>query len=113
MELFKPTKGVGLLTKPQKLYLNNTNLILALGKQNAETGTMRETFFANQMKHLHEIHLAEKGDFLIDRKYTFEIGGKRKKTKQIRGVKNSYIIRDDIEIGNLNIIPLYLFGLLY
>lgn len=113
MELFKPTKGVGSLTKPQKLYLNNTNLVLALGKQNAEIGTMRETFFANQMKHLHEIHLAEKGDFLIDRKYTFEIGGKGKTSKQIRGVKNSYIVRDDIEVGSLNIIPLYLFGLLY
>lgn len=113
MELFKPTKGVGSLTKPQKLYLNNTNLILALGKQNAEIGTMRETFFANQMKHLHEIHLAEKGDFLIDRKYTFEIGGKGKTTKQIKGVENSYIVRDDIDVGSLNIIPLYLFGLLY
>ncbi len=113
MELFKPTKGVGLLTKPQKLYLNNTNLILALGKQNAKIGTMRETFFANQMKHLHEIHLAEKGDFLIDRKYTFEIGGKGKTTKQIKNIENSYIVKDDIEIGSLNIIPLYLFGLLY
>lgn len=113
MELFKPTKGVGSLTKPQKLYLNNTNLVLALGKQNAEVGTMRETFFANQMKHLHKIHLAEKGDFLIDRKYTFEIGGKRKTSKQIKGIKNSYLVKDDIEVGSLNIIPLYLFGLLY
>lgn len=113
MELYQPTKGVGALTKPQKLYLNNTNLVLALGKQNANQGTLRETFFANQMKHLHEIHLAEKGDFIINRKYTFEIGGKGKASKQIKGIKNSFVVRDDMEVGSLNIIPLYLFGLLY
>lgn len=115
MELFKPTKGVGAFTKPEKLYLNNTNLILALSKNANEVGTMRETFFANQFKHLpnHEIHLAEKGDFIIDRKYTFEIGGKGKTAKQIQGIENSYVVRDDMEIGSLNIIPLYLFGLLY
>ncbi|MCF6298114.1 MAG: hypothetical protein L3J08_09075 [Flavobacteriaceae bacterium] len=65
------------------------------------------------MKHLHEIHLTEKGDFIIDRKYTFEIGGKGKSSKQIKGIKNSFIVRDDMEVGSLNIIPLYLFGLLY
>jgi len=113
MELYQPTKGVGALTKPQKLYLNNTNLIFALGKQNANEGTLRETFFANQMKHLHEIHLADKGDFIVNRKYTFEIGGKGKNSKQISGVKNSFVVRDDMEVGSLNIIPLYLFGLLY
>ncbi|MEW4922176.1 AAA family ATPase [Algibacter sp. 2305UL17-15] len=113
MELYKPTKGVGALTKPEKLYLNNPNLVYALGKQNTEIGTLRETFFANQMKHLHEIHLAEKGDFLIDRTYTFEIGGKGKTSKQIQGVKNSFVVRDDMEVGALNVIPLYLFGFLY
>ncbi len=113
MELFKPTKGVGMLTKPEKLFLNNSNLVYALGKQNAEIGTLRETFFANQMKYLHEIHLAEKGDFLVDRTYTFEIGGKNKTTKQIKGVENSYVVRDDMEVGSLNIIPIYLFGFLY
>ncbi|WP_299126638.1 AAA family ATPase [uncultured Winogradskyella sp.] len=113
MELYKPAKGVGALTKPEKLYLNNPNLVYALGKENAEVGTLRETFFANQMKHIHEIHLAEKGDFIIERKYTFEIGGKNKKTKQIKGVPNSFVIRDDMEVGSLNIIPLYLFGFLY
>lgn len=68
MELYKPTKGVGALTKPEKLYLNNTNLIFALDKKQAEVGTLRETFFANQMKHIHEIHLAEREDFLINKK---------------------------------------------
>lgn len=113
MELYTPTKGVGAFTKPEKLYLNNTNLMFALGKSNTETGTLRETFFANQMKGLHEIHLAEKGDFLIDRKYVFEIGGKGKSAKQIDTVKNGYVVRDDIEIGAMNIIPLWLFGFMY
>ncbi|MGB7393169.1 MAG: AAA family ATPase [Pricia sp.] len=112
-ELFRPTKGVGALTKPEKLYLNNTNLIYALAQKNAETGTLSETFFSNQMKGLHEMHLAEKGDFLIDQKYTFEIGGKGKSAKQIGGVPNSYVVRDDIEVGAINIIPLWLFGFMY
>ncbi|WP_445735328.1 ATP-binding protein [Mariniflexile sp.] len=113
MELYKPTKGIGAFTKPQKLYLNNPNLVYALGKQNAEIGTLRETFFANQMKHLYEIHLAEQGDFIVDRIYTFEIGGKGKSSKQIQGVENSFVVRDDMEVGSLNVIPLYLFGFLY
>tara|TARA_R110002096_G_scaffold293741_1_gene488105 strand:- start:7727 stop:8920 length:1194 start_codon:yes stop_codon:yes gene_type:complete len=113
MELYKPTKGVGAFTKPEKLYLNNPNLAYALGKQNVEIGALRETFFANQMKYLHDIHLAEKGDFIIDRTYTFEIGGKGKTSKQIRSVKNSFVVRDDMEVGGLNVIPLYLFGFLY
>lgn len=74
MELCKPTKGIGVLNKPEKLYLNNTNLMHALAAKQSEIGTLRETFFANQMKHIHEIHLAEKGDFIINKKYTFEIG---------------------------------------
>lgn len=113
IELYKPTKGIGALTKPEKLYLNNSNLLYALGKQNTEVGTIRETFFANQIKNIYDIHLAEKGDFLVDRKYTFEIGGKGKTSKQIKGIKNSFVVRDDMEVGGLNIIPLYLFGFLY
>ncbi|KPM31908.1 AAA ATPase [Croceitalea dokdonensis DOKDO 023] len=115
ISLFKPDKGIGQFTKPEKLYLNNTNIVNALGKGNAEIGTVRETFFANQFKHLKncEIHLAEKADFIIDRKFTFEIGGKGKSSKQIKNVANSYVVRDDMEVGALNIIPLYLFGLMY
>lgn len=113
MALYSPTKGVGALTKPEKLYLNNANWVYALGKTEAQIGTARETFFANQFQHLYEIHLAEKGDFLINKTHTFEIGGKGKQKKQIQSIPNSYIVRDDIEVGGLNIIPLYLFGLLY
>ncbi len=113
MELFTPKKGIGAFTKPEKLYLQNTNIIYALGTDNVEIGAVRETFFANQMQYLHTIHLSDKGDFLIDEKYTFEIGGSSKKTKQIQGIPNSYIVRDDVEVGGLNSIPLYLFGFLY
>jgi hypothetical protein len=113
MEFYKPAKGIGAFTKPEKLYLHNTNLIYALGKNNAEKGALRETFFANQLRNVHEIHLAEKGDFLIDGKYTFEVGGKGKDSKQIKGVQNSFIVRDDMEVGAMNIIPLWLFGFLY
>lgn len=113
MELYKPTKGIGAFTKPEKLYLNNSNLAYALDEKNLEIGTLRETFFANQMKHIHEIHLAEKGDFIVDRTYTFEIGGKGKTLKQIQGIKDGFVVKDDIEVGGLNVIPLYLFGFLY
>jgi hypothetical protein len=113
MQLNRKSKGIGKLTKPEKLYLNNTNLIYVLGRENVEIGSIRETFFANQLRKDHQINLAEKGDFLIDEKYTFEIGGSNKKTKQITGLENAYVVRDDLEVGALNIIPLYLFGFLY
>jgi predicted AAA+ superfamily ATPase len=112
-ELFSPAKGIGALTKPEKLYLNNTNLVYVLSKNHASEGTLRETFFANQLKHLYEIHLPKKGDFLVEGKYTFEIGGKGKKSTQIKGVPNGFVVKDNIEIGGLNTIPLHLFGLLY
>ncbi|PVW15217.1 ATP-binding protein [Marixanthomonas spongiae] len=112
-ELFSPTKGIGALTKPEKLYLNNTNLVYVLSKNQPSEGTLRETFFANQMKHLYETHLPKKGDFLIEGKYTFEVGGKGKKNDQIKGVPNAFVVSDNMEIGSLNVIPLHLFGLLY
>ncbi|MGO3182806.1 MAG: ATP-binding protein [Aequorivita sp.] len=112
-EFFTLSKGIGAFTKPEKLYLNNTNLIYALGQSQIEEGTLRETFFANQLKHNYEIHLSKKGDFLVNRKYTIEIGGKNKTTQQISGINDAFVLRDDIEIGAMNIIPLYLFGMLY
>jgi len=77
-ELYRPTKGIGALTKPEKLFLNNTNLMYALAKENTNVGNLRETFFVNQFKNIAVIHIAEQGDFLINEKYTFEIGGKTK-----------------------------------
>ena len=112
-ELYKSTKGIGLLTKPEKLYLNNTNLMFALAKENTNIGNLRETFFVNQFKHLAKIHLAEQADFLINEKYTFEVGGKGKTQTQIKNTTNAFIAKDNIEIGFGNVIPVWLFGLMY
>lgn len=112
-ELFKYTSGIGVLTKPEKLFLNNTNLMYALAKDNINIGNIRETFFLNQFKGLHQINLSEQSDFLIDQKYTFEIGGKSKTKKQIQHIPNAYIAKDNIEIGAMHIIPVWLFGFMY
>lgn len=102
-----------LFTKPEKLLLNNTNLIYVLAHENANSGNVRETFFVNQMSCNHSVNLATKGDFMIDNTYTFEIGGKNKTRKQILGVENAFLAKDNIEIGTGNTIPLWMFGLLY
>ncbi|RUA26623.1 MAG: hypothetical protein DSY76_05830 [Bacteroidetes bacterium] len=104
----------GHLTKPEKIYLNNTTLLKALNTNNSfSLGTARETFFLNQLKQKHSVTYPKSGDFLIDNQYLFEIGGKDKTNKQIRGIQDSYIAADGIEYGFLNKIPLWLFGFLY
>ncbi|MGB5942486.1 MAG: AAA family ATPase [Leeuwenhoekiella sp.] len=113
VEMFKTGKGIGAFTKPQKIYLHNPNLIYVLGGKNTSIGAVRETFFANQMKLHHQINLPEKGDFLIDEIYTFEVGGNSKTAKQLAGVTDAYVVRDNLEVGGMNIIPLWLFGFLY
>ena len=106
------TKGDNIFTKPDKIYLGNTNLHYAYCNE-FEIGTIRETFFASMLRVNHELCLAAKGDFLVDGRYTFEIGGKNKKYKQIKDLPNSFIASDDIELGSGNKIPLWLFGFLY
>lgn len=112
-ELYKNTSGIGVLTKPEKLYLNNSNLMYALAQENTNIGNVRETFFVNQFKGLHEINLSTSADFIIDQTYTFEIGGKNKTKKQIDHLSNAYVAKDNIEIGFGNIVPVWLFGLMY
>ena len=109
----KPGNGMNILQKPNKVYLENPNLMYALADKQTDIGNVRETFFANQLRKTHEIRLSEISDFLIDGKYTFEIGGKEKGKKQIAGLENAYIVSDDIEYGMGNKIPLWLFGFLY
>jgi len=106
------TKGDTIFTKPDKIYLNNTNLHFAYCS-NSNIGTLREVFIASMFQNRHTIEMAKKGDFLVDENYTFEVGGKNKKFKQIKDMPNSYVISDDIEIGSGNKIPLWLFGFLY
>lgn len=112
LQLHSDTKRLAELAKPTKLYVDNTNLLFALSK-NTQSGTLRETFFANQLSHSHELTIPTAGDFLIDNTYLFEVGGKGKTFKQIRNVENSFVAYDDMEIGLGNKIPLWLLGLLY
>jgi len=105
-------KGLKKISKPAKIYLNNTNLLFAYCEE-TEIGTVRETFFANQTSLRHKLHISKNGDFLVNNNYIFEIGGKNKSFKQIKDMNNSYVLSDNIEKGTRNKIPLYLFGLLY
>lgn len=106
-------KGYGYLSKPEKIYLNNTNIIYALAEDNGNLGNIRETFFMNQLRKKHQVNFSVESDFLIDNSLTFEVGGANKTSKQITGLKCSYIAKDDIEVGYKHTIPLWLFGFLY
>ena len=121
--LHHKAKGDNIFSKPAKIYLANTTLNYAYCKT-IEIGTIREGFFANQLQNYFTLHknrnfldeqiLASKiGDFLIDNKYTFEVGGKNKSFKQIKDKENAYVVADDIEVGYGDKIPLWLFGFLY
>ncbi len=109
--LYKGRNNIQQLVKPEKVYLENTNLMFALSS-NVEAGTVRETFFANQLSE-HELSFGGAGDFLIDNTHTVEVGGRRKNFNQIKDLSQSYLAIDDIEIGSGNRIPLWLFGFLY
>ena len=112
--LTKSGSRLGSLEKPEKIYLNNTNQIYAISSKGKENiGNIRETFFINMLSAMYEVLSPKKGDFLIDNKYTFEIGGKNKSFKQIKDISNSFLAVDDIETGIGNKIPLWLFGFLY
>lgn len=105
--------GLSILTKPDKIYLDNPNLLYALSTSVANEGNVRETFFANQLKVKHEVTYSKLTDFLIDSKYAFEIGGKNKGFNQIKNMSDSFVASDGVESGFGNKIPLWLFGFLY
>ena len=100
------------LSKPDKVFLDNTNLMHVLCSA-VNVGGMRETFFYNQLSAAHAVTIPAKGDFLVDGKYLFEVGGKNKTFEQIADVENSYVAADDTETGYASRIPLWMFGLLY
>ena len=104
--------GIRGLGKTEKVYLDNTNLIYALSPKRADIGNLRETFFMNQMRVVGDVMCSPVSDFLVDG-MTFEIGGRKKGQKQISEVKNGYVVKDDIETGYANVLPLWAFGLLY
>lgn len=111
--LRRPEKTPDDLSKPEKIFLDNPNLAFALGENNTNTGNLRETFFYNQLRVVTKVSAARKGDFVVDEKYLFEVGGKDKNFSQIANIPNSFVAADNIENGFGNKIPLWLFGFLY
>ena len=111
-QLRDETGGMRGLGKTEKVYLDNTNIIYALSGENANIGNVRETFFYNQTRLALDVTSSKVSDFSIG-KYTFEVGGAKKSHRQIKDVANSFIVRDDTEYSNGDILPLWAFGLLY
>ena len=111
--LSQKAKGSKILHKPDKIYLGNTNYFYALNMHGEEMGTIRELFFQTQVGVNHSLKIPRSGDFIVNDKFIFEIGGKNKTQHQIRDLNNAYLALDDIENGIFNRIPLWLFGFLY
>lgn len=110
--LYATNGGMNMLTKPEKILFYNTNLMHCLTPQ-VDSGTMRETYLASQVGVDHQLYMPNKGDLVVDDKWLFEVGGKRKDFSQIKDMKDSFVVSDNMEIGHGNKIPLWLFGLLY
>lgn len=108
-----PDKHISRLQKPDKIYLDNPNLFFALNPEGVNTGNLRETFALNQLLIKQDVCLHDKGDFLVDGRFVFEIGGKNKTRRQVISLQQAYIFADDMEIGHHNRIPLWLLGFLY
>lgn len=111
--LYRKAEGITRLQKPDKLYLDNPNLMFALTWSEIDTGALRETFFVNQVRPVYPLQVASKGDFLVNQNTTVEIGGKNKTNRQIDHLSRAFIAADGIEYGFGNKIPLWMFGLLY
>ena len=109
--LYQKSTGMKLLQKPEKILFDNTNLMHALSPH-TDIGTIRETFVTNMLAS-HRLSMPEMGDVLVDDKYLFEVGGKKKNYHQIADLPNSFVVADGIDVGIGNKIPLYLFGMLY
>lgn len=110
--LTREAKSYKRLLAPGKIYLGDTNLMAALGAH-VNVGNRRETFFNNQLQQVASVTMPDRGDFLVDGEYLFEVGGAHKGFAQIRDVPGSYLAVDDVETGSGNRIPLWMFGLLY
>lgn len=111
--LTKVTTGIKQLTKPDKVYIGNPNYAYALAGADTNIGSVRESFFMNQVRVRSDIQFGNEVDFLVLEKYRIEIGGKNKTKKQISGLDNAFTAVDNIEFGYGNQIPLWLFGFTY
>lgn len=111
-QLRDDTGGIRGLGKVEKVYIDNPSLMRVLSGGKTDVGNMRETFFYNQMRVKNDVISSRQSDFKIE-KYTFEVGGRKKGKKQIEDIPDSFIVKDDIEFAQGNIIPLWAFGLNY
>ena len=111
--IYKDAHLISVLQKPDKLFLENTNIMYTLRGETTDIGNAMETFFVNQLSYKYLVEFSVESDFRVDRKYTFEVGGRGKGKRQIQNLPNAYIAADNIEYGYLNRIPLWLFGFLY
>ncbi len=111
-QLRDATGGIKGLGKVDKIYLDNTNLIYSLAADNAEIGNVRETFFMNQLRVAHDVITSKESDFKVY-DMTFEVGGKNKGKKQITGLNDAYVVKDNIEYGVGNTIALWSLGMMY
>ena len=112
--LYSDKKRIGKLSKPDKVYLENPNILYALAPAKVEIGTLRETFAVDCLSESHVVEYGKtQGDFKVDSKYTFEIGGRSKDFSQIAGMKDSYIFADDWDMPDGAKLPLWMLGFLY
>lgn len=111
-QLRDDTGGIRGLGKVEKVYLDNPNLAFVLGGASTDIGNIRETFFYNQMRVTTDVIASRVADFEIDGR-TFEVGGKNKGQKQLKDLQEAYVVKDDVEMGIGNIIPLWAFGFTY
>ena len=112
--LYSDKKKIGKLSKPDKVYLENPNIMYALAPTKVEVGTLRETFAVGCLSESHNVEYGKtQGDFKVDAKYTFEIGGRSKDFSQIAGVKDSYVFADDWDMPDGAKLPLWMLGFLY
>ena len=111
--IYRDTHGIGLLQKPDKIFLDNTNLMHLLGGDTLSVGNKRETFIVNQISQVADVRFSPQSDFLVDGMYTIEVGGKNKTRKQLQGLSDAFVASDGIEQGFGRKIPLWLFGFLY
>jgi len=111
--LYPAGSSISALQKPEKLFLNNSNLAWAFESKNPDVGSLRETFMMSQLQVVHQVHHPKKGDFITDHQFTFEVGGQTKSKKQITDLKQAFLVLDDLEYPSAKRLPLWIFGFLY
>lgn len=111
--LYSSEMNIKKLQKPDKIYVENPNILDAMTLDTVNEGTKRECFIVNQLRQSHRVEYTKRGDFLVDGRYTIEVGGRSKDGKQITGIDDAFIAADDMEYAYGNKIPLWAFGFLY